>query len=115
MSTICDECGSSIRGGKKEVESHQKKFHKEIICEECGVQVKGWQAYHDLAISQGNAGIHNILQASRVIKLTKIAAESYRIGMRNFHNKMNIRGELDYLVESYRQIHYGEILMDYLT
>ena len=47
MSTICDECGSSIRGGKKEVESHQKKFHKEIICEECGVQVKGWQAYHE--------------------------------------------------------------------
>ena len=55
----------------------------------------------DLDVSGGNAKIHNILVSSNKINLTKIAAEAYKIGMRNFHNNKSIKGELDNLVESW--------------
>ena len=67
-----------------------------------GVVDRGYRASsHDLAVSGGNAKIHNILVASKQMRLTKMAAEAYRIGMRRFFNNKNIKAPLDDLVESW--------------
>ena len=32
-----ETCGENVRGGKKGIETHQKKVHKPMICPTCGV------------------------------------------------------------------------------
>ena len=43
---FCEECGTTVSGGKKGLESHHKRYHKSVICPTCGVEVRGWEKFH---------------------------------------------------------------------